>query len=85
MARGGPRRKKKSSNDGGDEKRFAISRWHAGFLGGVCGAGAGMVLCIEWLEDMSLMGPLVGGGAVVGAVAAAVVGDRVWETISDWL
>ena len=85
MARGGPRRKKNKSSEVSDEPKFAISRWHAAFLGGVCGAGVGMVLCIEWLEDMSLIAPLAGGGAVVGAVAAAVVGDRVWETISDWL
>jgi hypothetical protein len=35
--------------------------------------------------DLELLLPLAAGGALVTAVLAAVVGDKVWETITDWL
>ena len=49
------------------------------------GAGAGAVFAAEWLEDLELLVPLAAGGALVTAVLAAVMGDKVWETITDWL
>ena len=85
MGRGGAKRKKKQARDDDGRSRFALGRVHSAFLGGVCGAAVGVTLCVEWLEDMELMLPLAGGGAVVGAIAAALVGDKVWEAISDWL
>ena len=86
MARGGSgRRKKKQAESEDSTTKFAVGRGHAALLGVVCGACAGGVLAIEWIEDFDLMLPLAGGGAVVGGVLAALVGDKVWETISDWI
>ena len=87
MARGGRRkRRKQSETDSQDDgPKHAIGRVHAAFLGAVVGGGAGVVLATEWLEDMDLMLPLGAGGAVVVAVLAAFVGDKVWETVVDWL
>jgi len=86
MARGGRRKRAKQSEAAGDdEPKHAVGRLHAAFVGGLVGAGAGAVLAAEWLEDMELLLPLAAGGALVTAVLAAVIGDKVWETITDWL
>ena len=88
MARGGRRKRRKpehqQGNDG-DEPTHALGRVYAGGLGMLVGGGAGVVLAMEWLEDFELILPLGAGGAVVVGVLAAVVGDKVWETVVDWL
>ena len=87
MARGGRRKRRKQSETESqdDGPKHVISRVHAAFLGAVVGGGAGAVLAVEWIEDIDLMLPLAAGGAVVVAVLAAFVGDKVWETVVDWL
>ncbi|MCA9577016.1 MAG: hypothetical protein R3B40_22070 [Polyangiales bacterium] len=85
MARGGRRKRRKRADDESDEPRHALGRVHAGFLGVLVGGGAGAVFAMEWLEDFDMVMPLGIGGAVVVGILAAVVGDKVWEAVVDWL
>ncbi|MBK6578732.1 MAG: hypothetical protein IPG17_21580 [Sandaracinaceae bacterium] len=85
MARGGRSKRKKREASEEGEPKHAVGRLHAALVGGLVGAGAGAVFAAEWLEDLELLVPLAAGGALVTAVLAAVMGDKVWETITDWL
>lgn len=86
MPRAGRRKKQKSRDDEDDGAPKSIGgRIQAGFIGGFVGAAGGAVFAAEWLEDMELILPLAVGGALVTAVLAAIMGDKVWETITDWM
>ena len=85
MARGGRRKRSKREADASGEPTHALGRLHAAFLGTLVGAGGGAVFAMEWLEDFELLLPLAIGGGVVSGVLGAVFGDKVWETITDWL
>lgn len=85
MARGGRRKRAKREAEDDDSPKTIGARIQAALIGGFVGAAGGAVFAAEWLEDFEYLLPLMIGGGVVTAVLGAVMGDKVWETITDWM
>jgi hypothetical protein len=86
MARGGRRKHAKRETDTDDDSPKTVgARIQAALIGGFVGAAGGAVFAAEWLEDFEYLLPLMVGGGLVTALLGAVMGDKVWETITDWM
>jgi len=85
MARGGRRKRAKRTEEDDDAPKTIGARVQAALIGAFVGSAGGAVFAAEWLEDFTFLVPLMVGGGVVTAVLGAALGDKVWETITDWL